>query len=187
MLGAGEGGEARAAADARGRAGEQDRAAAAFDHAPRRLATGQEPGERRHFPDLGIDLRRRLDDREAHVRADIEDEDLDRADLALDPLDQRCDIAFDARIEPERVSVATLRADRLRELVDRLGMPRTAGDADAKAFPREGARDRSAESIACPDNQADATSGLSSSHPPAPELEGDGRAISVAFNPLSLR
>ena len=152
----GEGGEARAAAQARGRAGEQHRAPTARHHDPRRLAARQEAGERRHFPDLGIDPRRRLEDREAHIGADIEDEDLDRADLALDPFEERDDIAFVARVEPEGVSLAALRADRLRELVDRLIMSRPAGDADAKAFAREGARNRSAKPIACPDDETDA-------------------------------
>ena len=120
VLRPGEGGKARAAAHARGRAGEKDRAAAAFDHSLRRLAAGQKPRERRHLPNLGIDPRRRLDDRKAHVRADIEDKRLDWTDLALDPFDQRRDIAFDARVEPEGVSLASLRADRLSQL---LGSP----------------------------------------------------------------
>jgi hypothetical protein len=156
VLRSGEGGEARAASDAGGRAREQHRAAAAFDHSARRLAARQESGERRHLPHFGIDLRRRLDDRETHIGADVEDEHLDRADLALDPFDERCYIAFDARVEPECVSLAALRADRLRQIVDRLSVSWAPGDADAKALPREGARNRSAEPIACPDNQTDA-------------------------------
>src|SRR6185437_10529344 len=158
VLRPGEGGEARGAADARGRAGEQHRAAAARDHSPRRLAAGQEPGKRRHLPNLGIDARGRLDDRETHVRADIEDQDLDRANLALDPFDKRHDIAFDARVQTERVSFAALRADRLRKHVDRLAMPRPPRGADAKTLAREGVRDRGAEPIARPDNQAYAAS-----------------------------
>ena len=94
----------------------------------------------------------------AHIGADVEDEHLDRADLALDPFDERRDIGFDARVEPERVSLAALRADRLRQLVDRLCMSRPPGDADAKALARKGARDRGAEPVARPDHEADAAS-----------------------------
>src|SRR6202042_2843407 len=170
MLRAGECGKAPAPADAGGCAGEENRAAAAFDHSPRRLAAGQEPREGRHFPNFGINLCRCLDDRETHIRPDIEDEDLDRADLPLDPLDERDNVGFDARVEPERMSLAALRADRLRQLVDRLGMPRPPGDADAKAPPRESARDRGAEPVACPDHEADATSLLRLAHLPKPDL-----------------
>ena len=73
VLGAGEGGKAGAAAQARRRAGEEDRAAPARSHHPRRLAAGEKAGEARHFPDFRIDLRRRLDDGKAHVGADVED------------------------------------------------------------------------------------------------------------------
>src|ERR1700733_10674500 len=184
MLRAGECGKARAPADAGGCAGEENRAAAAFDHSPRRLAAGQEPRERRHFPNFGINLCRCLDDRKTHIRPDIEDEDLDRADLALDPLDERHNVGFDARVEPERMSLAALRADRLRQLVDRPGMPRPPGDADAKALPREGARDRGAESLARPDHEANATSLPRLVHGPKPEPGNAKTAETIAFNSL---
>ena len=130
---------------------------AALAHRARDLAAGQESSQRGHLPNLGIDPRRRLDDGKAHIGANVEDENLDRADLALDPLDQRHDIVFDARVEPERVSLAAFRADRLSQLVDRLGMTRPPRHADAKAVPREGARDRGPEPVAGPDHQADST------------------------------
>src|SRR6202042_1711173 len=134
MLRAGECATAPAPAAAGGCAGEENRAAAAFDHSPRRLAAGQEPRERRHFPNFGINLCRCLDDRETHIRPDIEDEDLDRADLALDPLNECHNVGFDARVEPECVSLAALRADCLRHFFDLLGIPPPSGDAYAKAL-----------------------------------------------------
>src|ERR1700733_4954759 len=155
MLRAGKGGKARAAADARGRAGEEDGAAAAFDHAPRNLMAGEEPGKGRHLPNLGIDPRGRLDDRETDIGANIEDEHLDRTDLALDPFNERGDIIFDPGVESESVSFAALRTDRLRQLVDRLIVPRSPSDAGAKALARKGMRDRGAEPIARPDDKAD--------------------------------
>ena len=49
---------------------------------------------------------------------------------------------FDPRVEPECVSLAAFGADRLGQLVHRVGMARPPRHADAKALPREGARDR---------------------------------------------
>src|SRR6202142_3218054 len=184
VLRAGEGGKAGGPADTRGRAREQHRTAAAFDHSPRRLAACEEPRERRHLPNLGIDPRRRLDDRETHIGADIEDEHLDRADLALDPFDERRDIVFDARVEPARVSLATLRTDRLSQLVDRLGISRPPGDADAKALAREGVRDRGAEPIACPDDKADAAFTPRLGHELQPALDMTRRASALALKLL---
>src|SRR3546814_2896890 len=87
-LGPRKGREARSAAQARRRAGEEDGAAAARRHALRRLAPHQETGEARHFPDLGVDAHARLADREIYVPADVEHRDLDRADLCLDLVEQ---------------------------------------------------------------------------------------------------
>ena len=79
VLGAGEGGEAVAAAHAGGGAGEDDRAAAARHHAPWRPRA--RPGSRRSRPSPRPceDPRGGLADAEADVRADVEDADLDRA------------------------------------------------------------------------------------------------------------
>ena len=65
VLGAGEGGEAGAAAHAGGGAGEQDGAAAARHHGLGDLAAHQEAGEAGHLPDLEVDARGRLADRES--------------------------------------------------------------------------------------------------------------------------
>ena len=73
---AGEGGVAYAAAEARGRAGKEDRAFAMLQHEARGFAAGEEAAIARHLPDLAINLRRRLRDVEADIRADVEDDDL---------------------------------------------------------------------------------------------------------------
>ena len=87
-------------------------------HDPRRLAAGEKAGESRHLPDLGIDLRRRLDDREAHIGADVEDQHFDRPDRPLD----RC------RREPRR------RPPRARRGRRRAPRPRPRG-CFRRAFP----------------------------------------------------
>src|SRR5271170_1416933 len=138
VLRPGESGKARAAAKAGGRAGEQDRATPALDHRPRGLAAGQESGQRGHLPDFGIDLRRRLDDRETHVGANVEDQNFDRA-----------------------------------------GVARPSGDAGAEALASEGARDRSAESVAGPDHQADAASRLAHKLKPGPETARTAQTIAL--------
>ena len=119
-------------------------------------------------------MRRRLDDRETHVCANVEDQNLDRADLALDPLDERRDIGFDPGVEPERIGFAAFGADRFRQRVDGVGVARPSGDADAEALASEGARDRSAESVAGPDHQADAAFRLAHKPKPGPETAPNG-------------
>ena len=118
-----------------------------------------------------------------HIRADIEDENLDCADLPLDPLDQRRDIGLDARVEPEGVSLAALGANRRRQPVDRLGMPGPPGDADPQALAGEGVRDRGAEPVARADHQADARS---VAHEPKPQPANADTAKAIAFNPVLL-
>ena len=92
----------------------------ARSHDARGLAARQEAGESGHLPDLGIDLRRRLDDGKAHVGADVEDEDLDRPDRPLDRLDEGRDVGLVARVEPEGVRLAAVGADALGERLQRL-------------------------------------------------------------------
>ncbi len=75
---AGEGGVARPAAQAGGRSGEQDRAAAAREHLPCRLPPGQEAGIAGHLPYLAEHALGRLQDGEIDVGADVEDADLER-------------------------------------------------------------------------------------------------------------
>ncbi len=130
VLGAGEGGIERAAAQARGCAGEQDRAAPSRRHCPRRLAAGEKAGQARHLPYLRIDLRRRLDHGKAHVGADVEDGDFERADLALDAGDERDDLRLDPRVKAERKRRAARFADRARQRLDLVEMARPAGHAD---------------------------------------------------------
>ena len=77
-LGAGEGGVAVAATHAGGRAGEEDRAAAARQHHARRLAAGQEAGVAGQFPDLAEHPLGGVQQREVDVGADVEDGDLQR-------------------------------------------------------------------------------------------------------------
>ncbi len=151
VLGAGERGEARRAAHARGRAGEDDRAAAARQHRLGDLAAHQEAGERAHLPHLAVDALGRLGDREAHVRADVEDRDLDRRDLALDVRDQRLDVDLLARVGAEAVRRAAVGADLRHERLELVGA--APGDARDIALAREAARDRAAGGVAGADHE----------------------------------
>ena len=132
-------------AHAGGRAREQDRAPAAFDHPPRRLTAGQEPGQRRHFPNLGIDPRRRLDDGKTHIGAELNT----RTSMPRSPARsarQRHDIGFDPSVEPKGVSLAALRADRLLSLSRRpmrgrrVTQTRRPSRAKARAIERRAPR-----------------------------------------------
>ena len=152
MLGAGEGGIARAAADARGRAGKEHRPPAPRNHHARRLPSGQEAREGRHLPHLGIDLRRRLGDGKAHVGADVEDQNLDRPDRPLDRVEEADDIGLVARIEPDRMRLPAVRPDARGKRLQLLDVARPAGHHDAEALLREGARDGRAEAVARPDH-----------------------------------
>jgi hypothetical protein len=83
-LGGGEGREPGASAQAGGRTGEQDRAAAARQHVARGFAAGHETRETGELPDTleqraGGFQRARLG-----VGAGVEQADLERADIALD-------------------------------------------------------------------------------------------------------
>ena len=75
-LGPGEGRESCGPARRGGGSGEQDRAPAAGHHDPGRLATGEEAGQGRHLPDLGIDLGRGLEHGKPDIGPDVEDHDL---------------------------------------------------------------------------------------------------------------
>src|ERR1043165_10013073 len=83
----GEGGELRGAAQ-RGRcAGEEDRAPAAREHVPRRLATEEEARVAGEAPHLLEHLRGRFGDRRAEIGPGIENRHLDRAAL-LDAVEE---------------------------------------------------------------------------------------------------
>src|SRR3546814_11041426 len=76
---------------------------------------------RSHLPDLGVNAQRRFGDREIHIGADVEHRDLDRADLGLDPTEQRDHRVFVARVGGEGGRLMALVADRLREGVEQVG------------------------------------------------------------------
>src|SRR5260221_316204 len=77
-LGAGKGGKAAAAAQARGRTGEEDIALAVRQHQPGRLPPGQEAGPAGHFPDLSEYAVGGFQNREIDVGANVEDADFER-------------------------------------------------------------------------------------------------------------
>src|SRR6266852_3260086 len=153
MLGAGEGGEAGAAAHARRRPGEEDRAVAARRHHLRRFAPHQEPGEAAHLPHLEIDPARRLADGKADIGADIEYRHLDRPGIALDALNQLFHLLFLARIDAEGDRLAAGAADRLHQRRQLLAV--AADDARDEAFAREAPGDGAAEGVAGADHQRD--------------------------------
>ncbi|MNP30509.1 hypothetical protein D3C76_1235840 [compost metagenome] len=153
VLGAGEGGEVGRAAQAGGGAGEQDGAALAGDHAPGHLAAAEEAGEAGHFPDLEVLARGLVEDAAGHVGADVEDEGLDRADVALDGFHQLDDFLFLARIGGEAMGLAALGTDGVHQRLQLVR--RTAGDAGYVAFAGEAPGDGPAGGIAGADHQHD--------------------------------
>jgi hypothetical protein len=150
VLGAGEGGEAVAAAHAGGGAGEQDRALPSRRHPPGGLAAGEEAREGGHLPDLEIDPRRGLRDREADVRANVEDADLDRRDLGFDPLEQLDHLLLLAGVDAERMDLAAGLSDRLGQGLQLVGF--AAHDDCGKALAGEPPGDRSAQCVSRPDH-----------------------------------
>ena len=161
VFGAGESGKAGSATQARGRAGEQDRPPAPRSHDPRRLAAREEPGEGRHLPDLGVDLRGRFDDGKADVGADVENQNLDRPDGSLDLVEEGDGIGLVARVEPERMRFAAFGADAFGERLQRLEVARAARHDDGQTLAGEGARDRRAEAVARSDDDTDAAAAFS--------------------------
>lgn len=146
-----KGGEARSAAQARRGAGENDRAAPAPRHRPRNLASHEKAGETGHLPDLAVDARGQIVDRKTHVRADIEDGDLDRPDLTLDVCDERDHLVLVARIDAEGPDFMSRALDLHNQRTELVGMPpHRTGDV---AFAREAACDRAARRIAGPDHE----------------------------------
>jgi len=141
MLAAGERRIPRGAAQAGGGAGEDDRAAAPLQHVLRRLAAGEKRAQRAHFPDLEIDPRGRLEDREPHIAAYIVNADLDGADVALDPLEQLDDLLLAAGVAAERMRLAAIRPDLFDHRGELVAVPaREAGNETlARKTPRDGA------------------------------------------------
>src|SRR3954466_13878467 len=98
-------------------------------HALRDLAAIQEAAEAGHLPDLVVLARGLFEDAGGHVGADVEDHRLDRADVALDLVDQRDHRLFVASIRGVGARLAAGLAylvDERRELVG--AAPRHAGD-----------------------------------------------------------
>ncbi len=97
-FGAGERGIAIAAAQARRRPGEEDRAFAPRDHLACGFPACEEPRIARHLPHFAEHALRRIKQRSIHVAADIEDADLKRGDLVRF-LQEGGDILFLAGVE----------------------------------------------------------------------------------------
>src|SRR6266851_2011441 len=100
-LGAGKGRKAATAAQARGRASEEDVALAPRQHQPRRFAPGDEACPAGHFPDLAEDAVGGLQNGKADVGADIEDADLQRR-MLVGVIEERRHLVRLARVERAR-------------------------------------------------------------------------------------
>ena len=150
VLGASEGGIADAAAHTCGRAGDEDRARAAWNHHARRLAHGEKAGERRHLPYLAIDPFGRVGQTEAHIGADVGDDDFERPEIALDGVEQRDHLAFLARVKGIGARRGARRAQIAGQRLQRLGVARPAGYGDSETVGGEGARDGRAQPVAGP-------------------------------------
>ena len=151
VLGAGEGGEVGGAAQAGGSAGEEDGAALAGNHAPGHRLGGEEGREAGHLPDLEVLARGFLEDAARHVGADVEDEGLDRADVALDALDQRGDLLFLARVGGEAVGLTTGGTDLVDQRLQLVGA--APGHAGHVALAGEALGDGPAGGVAGADHQ----------------------------------
>jgi hypothetical protein len=125
-------------------------APAARCHHPGGLATGQEPGETGHLPDLGEHASSGLGDRKPDVRPDVEDTDLDRRDLRLDPGEERDHLVLLPRVDAERVGVSASAADGRGKRFELVGM--AAHDDGGVALAGETAGDRAAQSVAGADD-----------------------------------
>ena len=100
-FGAGERGIADAAAHARGRAGEEDRALTARQHQPRRLAPGEEAGVAGQLPDLAEHALGRVQQRKIDIGADVEDADFERR-VRVGGAQKSGNVLLLARIKPAR-------------------------------------------------------------------------------------
>ena len=150
MLAAGERREARAAAQRRGRAGEQDRPAPAGHHALRRLAAGEKARKRGQLPDLAVFARRLVADLARHIRTDVEYRDLDRADLGLDAVEERDHGILVARVAADRHTAPAVGRYARGERRERIGVAAHRHLDQSNA--REGARDCPAGRVARTDD-----------------------------------
>src|SRR5262249_55050991 len=92
---------ADAAANARGRAGEEDAALAARQHQAGGFASGQETGVARHLPDLAEHPLGRLEQGKIDVAADVEDADFKRR-VSIGGAQEGSDVILLASVEPAR-------------------------------------------------------------------------------------
>src|SRR5829696_1060076 len=153
VLRAGESREARAAAQRRRRAREEDRPATARQHDLGGLAPGEEAGEGGHLPHLRIDAGGGLRDPETDIAADVEDGNLDRTDVALDIREQLHHLLLTASIDREGNGAAALARDRVDESGKLLcGPARHRRDI---VLAREAPRDGAAERVARADHESD--------------------------------
>ena len=84
------------------------------------------------------------------VRADVEDTDLDRGDLALHLLEEADHLVFLAGVDAERVGLAAGLADRRGQRFELVGV--AAHDHRGIALAGEAPGDRPAERVAGPDD-----------------------------------
>src|SRR5450432_650471 len=111
-LGAGEGRIAGSAAQARGRAGEEDIALAPGQHQARGFAAGEKAGIAGHLPDLPEHALRGIENREVDVGADVENADLERR-MLVGVSEEGDDFLLLARIERARVDFSPRGLDLL--------------------------------------------------------------------------
>ncbi len=75
------------------------------------FASGQETGKVDHLPNLQEDATGGFGNREAGVRADVEDADLHGRDVRLDLFEKRDHLVFLAGVGPKRVGLAPSSTD----------------------------------------------------------------------------
>ena len=150
VLGAGEGRVSLAAAQACGRAGEEDAALAARQHQARGFAAGEKSGIAAQFPHLAKHAFGGVEQRKIDVAAHIEDADFERR-VRVGGAQKRRDVILLAGIEParhDRAAGGLDRGDQRRELV---GI--APSREDGEAFSGEFLRNRRADEVAGADHR----------------------------------
>src|SRR4029450_5371405 len=110
----------------------------------------------RHLPDLAVHAAGRVADVEAHVAADVEDEDLDLADLSLDLAEEFDDLFLIARVGTEGMDRAALPGDLSHQMLQLVGAaPRHHRRV---AFARKATGDSTARRVARTDHDTDLAS-----------------------------
>src|SRR5262249_19098824 len=102
------------------------------------------------------DARGGVADVEADIAADVEDEDLDLADLGLDLGEELDHLLLVARIGAERMDLAARTGDLGHQMLQLVGVP--ARHHRGVALARKTTGDRSTRRIACADHDADLVS-----------------------------